>query len=80
MTTRNTSQRTDLRTSEPTLSTGWVGVYVANDLDPAYESSQQRRRPTADEILDEHLTSREQLLLEVGLDPSERDRAEVVAR
>ena len=74
--------RYDLTDTEPSSNTAafssdWKAVAHWNGCDTTIELDSTNRR-TTDEILEDELTAREQLLLEAGLDPAER-RREVVA-
>ena len=61
------------------FSGGWTAVFRWNGCEASIEvgDDHHRRQKTADEIVDEHTTAREALLLEAGLDPSERNEVEV---
>ena len=56
---------------------GYCGLGSPLSIEPDDEF---RKRKSADEIVDEHTTAREVLLLSAGLDPSERREPEAVVR
>jgi hypothetical protein len=76
---RRSHDLTDTESSSNTtaFSSGWKAVARWSGCDTTIEVGETNRR-TTDEILDDELTDREQLLLEVGLDPAE-ERREAVA-
>lgn len=62
----------------PSNSGGWQGMYRWLECEPSYSVTAGGQED--DDGLDDLLSPRERILLDVGIDPSERHRAEVIAR
>ena len=68
---------TESSSNTTAFSSDWKAVARWNNCDTTIELDETNRK-TTDEILEDELTAREQLLLEAGLDPAE-ERREAVA-